>query len=131
MAILGLLVSGCSDRQLPISLSLFLFHMVIEWLKFKVSPELRETFIQKDEEIWTTTLSKSSGFLGKEVWINPKKQDEVVLVAHWASREAWKSVSADLLKETDRQFSQALGEDTYKLIEEGEYQVRKFPAQTK
>jgi uncharacterized protein (TIGR03792 family) len=101
--------------------------MVIEWLKFRVSPELREKYIQKDEEIWTAALSKSPGFLGKEVWINPKQQDEVVLVIHWASREAWKSVPADLLEKTDRQFAQAVGAGTYELIEEGEYQVRKFP----
>ncbi|MGA7933924.1 MAG: TIGR03792 family protein [Kovacikia sp.] len=101
--------------------------MVIEWLKIKVSPELREKFIQKDEEIWTTALSKSPGFLGKQVWINPSQADEVILVIHWANREAWKSVPADLLKETERLFSQAIGEGTAQIIETEEYQVRKFP----
>ncbi|UBF28074.1 TIGR03792 family protein [Kovacikia minuta CCNUW1] len=101
--------------------------MIIEWLKIKVSPELREKYIQKDEEIWTGTLSKSPGFMGKEVWINPQKADEVVLVIHWANREAWKNFPAAVLEETEQKFSQALGAGTYEIIEEGEYQVRKFP----
>lgn len=101
--------------------------MVIEWLKVRVSPELREKYIQKDEEIWTTALSKYPGFLGKQVWINPKQQDEVVLVIQWQSREAWNRVSAQHMEETERLFSQAMGKAVYSIIEEGEYQIRKFP----
>lgn len=63
--------------------------MVIERLKVKVSPELRERYIQKDAEIWTAALSSYPGFLGKEVWIDPELS-EVVLVICWANREQWK-----------------------------------------
>lgn len=100
--------------------------MVIEWLKIKVSPELREKYIQKDEEIWTATLAKYRGFLGKEVWIDPNKLDEVVLVIHWADREAWKAVPATDLDATEQRFNQEMGDGTHKIIEAGEYQVRKF-----
>ncbi len=101
--------------------------MVIEWLKIKVSPELREKYIQKDEEIWSTALSKYSGFLGKQVWINPRQQDEVVLVIYWESRDAWDGVSAKHIEETEQRFLEEMGEGTYQIIEEAEYQVRKFP----
>lgn len=101
--------------------------MVIEWLKIRVAPERREQYIQKDEEIWTTALSTYPGFLGKQVWINPNQQDEVVLVIQWESREAWKRVSVQHIKETERLFSQAMGDAVYSIIEEREYQVRKFP----
>ncbi|MCL6433783.1 MAG: TIGR03792 family protein [Leptolyngbyaceae cyanobacterium HOT.MB2.61] len=101
--------------------------MVIEWLKIKVSPELREKYIQKDEEIWSTALSRYSGFLGKQVWINPRQQDEVVLVIYWESRDAWNGVSAKHMEETEQRFLKEMGEGTYQIIEEGEYQVRKFP----
>lgn len=100
--------------------------MVIEWLKIKVSPDLREEYIQKDEEIWTAALAKYRGFLGKEVWIDPTKQDEVVLVIHWVDRDAWKAVPASDLEATEQQFNQAMGAGTHKIIEAGEYQVRKF-----
>ncbi|MBW4691077.1 MAG: TIGR03792 family protein [Lyngbya sp. HA4199-MV5] len=101
--------------------------MVIEWLKIQVVPELREKYIQKDEEIWTTALSKYPGYLGKQVWIDPNNLDKVVLVSYWASREAWKTVPAKDLEAIEARFAQQMGKDTYKIVEEGEYQVRKFP----
>ncbi|MBC7971292.1 MAG: TIGR03792 family protein [Verrucomicrobia bacterium] len=101
--------------------------MVIEWLKIQVIPELREKYIQKDDEIWTTALSKFPGYLGKQVWIDPKNADKVVLVIQWASREAWKAVPSKDLEATEMEFARQMGKNTYKIIEEGEYQVRKFP----
>lgn len=103
-----------------------LIAMVIEWLKFQVSEILRETFIQKDEEIWTTALAKYPGFMGKEVWITMDKPDEVVCVIQWESLDAWKSIPADVLEATDKAFSQQMGEGTYKIVESNAYQLRKF-----
>ncbi len=100
--------------------------MVIEWLKFQVSEELRETFIQKDEAIWTTTLAKHPGFLGKQVWINAHKADEVILVIHWANVHAWKSIPPNVLEATEKRFAEQMGAGTYKIVEAAEHQVRKF-----
>lgn len=100
--------------------------MVIEWLKIQVAPEQREYYVQKDAEIWTPFLSQYSGFLGKEVWIHPTKTDEVVLIIRWDSKEAWKSIPAEALKAVEQQFDRSLGVP-YKMVEEGEYQLRKFP----
>ncbi|NJL42751.1 MAG: TIGR03792 family protein [Pseudanabaena sp. SU_2_4] len=99
--------------------------MVIEWLKVNVPPELREQYIQKDTEIWTPILSKYPGFVGKEVWINPHDPTEIVMVIHWKNHEAWKSVPSEVLVETDRQFTQAMGQ-SFPFTAESEYQVRKF-----
>lgn len=101
--------------------------MVIEWLKIKVVAELREKYIQQDEAIWTAALSQYPGFLAKQVWLSPRHEDEVVLVIHWASKEAWKEIPESILQATEEKFKAALGEGTYRIIEEGEYQVRKFP----
>ena len=98
--------------------------VVIEWLKFRVTPEERERFIQKDEEIWTETLAKYTGFLGKEVWLSPNP-DEVVLIVRWRTKEDWHSIPLDVLQETEGRFAIAFGQP-YDLVEEGEYQVRKF-----
>jgi uncharacterized protein (TIGR03792 family) len=87
---------------------------------------LREEFVQKDNEIWTKQLSQQSGYLSKEVWIDPIHADIVVLVIRWATREAWKAVPAETLAETEKQFAQAVGDGAHKIIETGEYQVRKF-----
>lgn len=100
--------------------------MVIEWLRVSVSPELRERYIQKDAEIWTSMLAQHPGFLGKEVWINPETQNEVILIIRWASLEAWKAVPAEQLAQTDQQFNEEFG-GQHQIIEAAEYQVRKFP----
>lgn len=101
--------------------------MVIEWLKFKVSSSLREQFIQTDHEIWTATLAKFPGFLGKEVWIAPHSPEEIIFVIHWQTRQQWKDVPQSVLEMTEKKFAQRLGEGSYEMIETGEYQVRKFP----
>ncbi len=100
--------------------------MVIEWLKVRVSPELREKFIQKDAEIWTAMLSEYPGFLSKEVWINPETPTEVVLMIRWETLEHWKAVPAERVAQTEGWFSQEFGEKQ-EIIEAAQYQVRKFP----
>ena len=101
--------------------------MVIEWLSFRVEPELREEFIKKDKAIWTATLSQQAGFLSKEVWIDPAKSDRLYLVIRWQTREQWKSVPLELLAETDAKFMSAMGQGNYEMLESKEYQIRKFP----
>ncbi len=100
--------------------------MVIEWLKVRVPAELREKFIQKDAEIWTSMLASYPGFLDKEVWIDPETPTEFVLVIRWASREQWQAIPAEQLKKTEQLFTQELG-GQQKIIESAEYQVRQFP----
>ena len=100
--------------------------MVIEWLKFRVAPESREKFIKKDKEIWTTALSSYSGFLGKEVWLDPTANDEVVFIIRWQSRQKWKSISIEDIKAIEAKFSTAMGQVNYEMLESKEYQIRKF-----
>lgn len=101
--------------------------MVIEWLTFRVKPELREKFIKKDEAIWTATLSQQDGFINKEVWIAPDREDRVFFVIRWQTREQWKAIPMKLLAETDKQFASAVGKNNYKMLESKEYHIRKFP----
>lgn len=100
--------------------------MVIEWLKFKIDSN-REKFIEKDAEIWTATLSKYPGFLGKEIWINPNNEAEIIFIIRWKTREDWKAVPQSILEETEQKFAQAVGNISYEMSESSEYQVRKFP----
>jgi uncharacterized protein (TIGR03792 family) len=100
--------------------------MVIEWLKVNVIPELREQFIQKDAEIWTTALSRYPGFLGKEVWISPDNLAELVLIIRWESFEQWDAIPPEDLQRVEAQFAAVMG-DTSKIVESSRYQVRRFP----
>jgi len=94
---------------------------VIEWLRFAVPIELREAFIQKDEEVWTTRLHDFSGFIGKEVWLDPSTSD-VVLVFHWSSFEAWHSIPKNEILRLKTQ----MGDLDLPVVESRAYQVRKF-----
>ena len=96
--------------------------MVIEWLKFNVSPDLREQFIQKDDEIWTAALSGYPGFLGKEVWISPDNGSEVIQVIRWSSLEAWQSIPGEELQQIEARFNEAIG-NTYQLVESTRHHV--------
>lgn len=100
--------------------------MVIELLKVKIPPKLREEYIQKDAEIWTAALAKYPGFMGKEVWINPNDLTEVVLIIRWQTKEHWDAIPEVDLAQIAFKFDTAMGK-SYPIVESAEFQVRKFP----
>jgi len=100
--------------------------MVIEWLRFQVKPGLREGFIAKDDAIWSAVLRQYPAYLGKEVWIDPEKEDEITLMIRWRDRQGWKSVPTEALHQTEAEFARQMGTNTYQLLETREYQVRRF-----
>lgn len=100
--------------------------MVIEWLKFRVTPEQRERFVQQDAEIWTTALSQYPGFLSKEVWISPDNLSEVIAVIHWQTLEQWQTIPSEDLERIEARFAEAMGNTEYAIVESAQYQVRKF-----
>lgn len=100
--------------------------MVIEWLKFQVSLEAKQKFIEADDEIWTEILTNQEGYLGKETWLNPSVDNEIIIIIYWNSREEWKAVPRELLDKTESKFAQAVGQNNYQMIESLEYQMRKF-----
>lgn len=95
--------------------------IAVEWLKFRVPQAEQANFIQRDQEIWTTTLAQQQGFIQKSTWIDPAHPDEIVVVVRWQNRGLWKSISPTLLAATEQRFIQALGQ-TYPLLEQKEYQ---------
>ncbi len=99
--------------------------MVIEYLKFRVNPDLRERFVQLDDEIWTPHLSRYSFFLGKEVWISPDDLSQVVMVIRWRTFEEWFAIPAADLAALEARMQAALG-DQYEMLESVRYQVRKM-----
>lgn len=102
--------------------------MVIEWLKFKVVAELREQFVQQDNEIWTAALATYPGFLGKEVWISPDDLTQVITVVRWASSEQWHSIPPETLAQVESRFAEVMG-NTYELVESAAFQQRKVMQQ--
>jgi len=97
-------------------------NMVIEWLKIKVAPELREEFIQKDAIVWTPALAKWDGFLGKEVWLDRTFPDQLIFIIHWQTKEQWQAIPKDYLDATTIEFNQQFPYPS-EIIEAQEYQV--------
>ncbi len=97
--------------------------MYIEWLKFRVQPELRSQFIEIDQHIWTTALAQNPAFVRKEVWVNPTQSDEVITTIYWSNRDQWKAIPVAELEHIEHNFQSALGADVYELIEAKEYQL--------
>jgi uncharacterized protein (TIGR03792 family) len=99
--------------------------MNVEWLRFKVAPEYRERFVQKDDEIWTTFLKKAPGFLKKEIWISPVDLSEVIIAIHWSAQAQQQPIAQKTLDAIEEKFLAALGVPV-QLLESRPYQVRKI-----
>jgi uncharacterized protein (TIGR03792 family) len=100
--------------------------MVIEWLKFRVPADRRETYIRLDNEIWTPFLKSYSGFISKETWIDPEDEAVIIFVIRWRTREEWFAIPEAALAEVRERFDKALAFE-YTLEESKEFQVRRFP----
>jgi len=98
--------------------------MVIEWLRFAVSPGFRGRFIRCDREIWTATLAPFPGFLSKSVWSSAEDDAGVLLWIEWASWEDWWNVPQALLRETEARFAAAVHPARYELREKRGFEVR-------
>jgi uncharacterized protein (TIGR03792 family) len=97
--------------------------LVIEWLRFRVPVADQAHYIARDAAIWTATLARYPGFLGKEVWCHAADPDTLNLVIRWESRAAWKAVPQDALDAADAAFVAAMG-CRYPVLECVEYMVR-------
>jgi uncharacterized protein (TIGR03792 family) len=119
---LGLLLSVASPaqqaREMPSQQM-----PVVEWIQYQVPPAVQAKFIEKDEQIWTAFLSAQPGFLSKEVLVSAKQLNEILILVHWASREAWFGIARSQLERVQAQFVQQVGADYPHVVQE--YQVRR------
>lgn len=91
--------------------------MIVEFLRIACPPEKRDAFIQRDHEVWTRGLMTQPGFLGKEVWLNPYKPDEVVLAIHMESWEQLRAIPREWCEQTDAAMGDLLMPLTAELFE--------------
>lgn len=96
--------------------------MVIEWLKFRVDAAQRDRYLAIDDEIWTAALATYPGFVDKTTWLDPDRDDEVIFVIAWATREQWKAIPEEELEQINQRFDTALGLD-YEMLESKEFIV--------
>lgn len=94
--------------------------MVIEMQRLRVKPELRDRWLAADEAVWTTGLSRETGFLGKEVWIG--EGDEILLVIRWRSQADWDGMPKPRLEALDSAFRERMP-GGWEMAETRSYQV--------
>ncbi|MEM6353632.1 MAG: TIGR03792 family protein [Cyanobacteria bacterium P01_D01_bin.14] len=116
------LMLGCLPARASLSAGVYDNYpdMVIEWLKFRMDPALRQQYIDTDSQIWTPALAEYAGFIDKVTWLDPAHADEVVFVIRWASREQWKAIGEDELTEITQRFDAAFGAE-YEMVESKEF----------
>lgn len=94
--------------------------MVIEWLTVKVPAAWHDRYIAADAAVWTQFLVTCPGYVGKQIWKNPVKPDEIVLIVHWQSRAQWKAIAPAQLAVVEARFREQLGQ-TFEIIASAEY----------
>ena len=65
---------------------------VVEQLRLRVPEPHRELWLQAEASSWQPWLEQQKGFLGRDLYWDPQRQEGVLLI-RWATREQWKSIS--------------------------------------
>ena len=75
--------------------------MVIEELTLTMPASRVETFLVRDDEVWTPFLARQPGFCGKEVWLPSDRPGTVVFIIRWETLEQWKAITPAQVRTVD------------------------------
>ena len=99
--------------------------MIIEELRLKVSADLKEVWLDAENEIWEPWLSSQNGFLGRQLFWDKEKEEALILV-NWKNKKLWKSIPMAEVNVVQQKFEDNVkaalnvGENPFELIYEGE-----------
>ncbi len=65
---------------------------IVEHLKLEVPKKLKKAWLKAEEGSWEPWLLKQDGFLGRQLFWDPKTEEATLLIG-WESREVWKNIS--------------------------------------
>ena len=99
---------------------------IVEHLKLEVPKKFKGAWLKAEEETWEPWLLKQYGFLGRQLYWDPKVEEATLLIA-WESRLAWKSISQSEINLVQKNFERIARVETgqmngnpFPLIFEGE-----------
>jgi uncharacterized protein (TIGR03792 family) len=75
--------------------------MVIEFLTFDVDPEIRERWMEVDEQTWSRFLEQQTGFVSKQLWIEQGTPEQVHAIVVWTDEATWKSIPLEEIERVD------------------------------
>ena len=99
---------------------------VVEHLKLEVPKRFKNAWLKAEEGSWEPWLSKQDGFLGRQLFWNPKVEEATLLIG-WESKEVWKKISQSEINIVQQEFEKIARKETgltsgnpFPLIYEGE-----------
>ena len=98
----------------------------VEHLKLDVPKKFKNAWLKAEEGSWQPWLLKQNGFLGRQLFWDPKVEEETLLIG-WKSRAVWKNISQTEINLVQQDFEKIARKETGKtsgnpfpLIFEGE-----------
>ena len=99
---------------------------IVEHLKLEVPRELKNAWLKAEERSWEPWLLKQDGFLGRQLFWDPKLEEATLLIG-WESRALWKKISQSEINLVQQDFEKIARKETgqssgnpFPLIYEGE-----------
>mgnify|MGYP001288593911 CR=1 FL=1 len=99
---------------------------IVEHLKLDVPKKYKNAWLKAEEGSWEPWLLKQDGFLGRQLFWDPKVEEATLLIG-WQSRAVWKNISQTEINLVQEDFEKIAREETgeisgnpFPLIFEGE-----------
>ena len=99
---------------------------IVEHLKLEVPKKFKNAWLKAEEGSWEKWLLKQDGFLGRQLFWDPKVEEATLLIG-WESREVWKNISQTEINLVQQDFEKIARKETgetsgnpFPLIFEGE-----------
>ena len=98
---------------------------IVEELRLSVPLKYKVSWLKAEEEVWEPWLSKQDGFLGRQIFYNPKTEEALLLVK-WESRNLWKNISNEEVNKMQKIYEETVTStlevetNPFKFIYEGE-----------
>ena len=99
---------------------------VVEHLKLDVPKRFKNAWLKAEEGSWEPWLQKQDGFLGRQLFWDPKDEEATLLIG-WESRAVWKNISQSEINLVQEDFEKIARKETgqgsgnpFPLIYEGE-----------
>tara|TARA_B100000579_G_scaffold351055_1_gene305023 strand:- start:46 stop:501 length:456 start_codon:yes stop_codon:yes gene_type:complete len=93
---------------------------VIEHLKLDVPKKFKKAWLKAEEGSWEPWLSNQDGFLGRQLFWDPKVEEATLLIG-WKSRTVWKNISQAEINHVQQEFEKIARKET------GEISGNPFP----
>ena len=99
---------------------------IVEHLKLDVPKKFKNAWLKAEAESWEPWLLKQDGFLGRQLYWDPKAQQATLLIG-WESKSVWEKISQSEINLVQKDFEKIAMNETgetsgnpFPLIYEGE-----------